>query len=71
LEVLGKFEGRLTSQFPLLRLMMEERPAMYREFWKEVYRFTCSIIYYSGDERIAFGTGLKVGDKLITNNYVI
>lgn len=71
MEVLRKFEGRLTSQFPLLRLMMEERPAMYRELWKEVYKSTCSIIYYSGDERIASGTGFKVGDKLITNNHVI
>lgn len=61
----------LTIKSPLLRLMMKERPTMYRDLWKKVYKSVCSIVFYSDDERITSGTGFKVGDKLITNNHVI
>ena len=44
---------------------------MYRDLWKKVYKSICSIVYYKDGERIASGTGFKVGDKLITNNHVI
>jgi len=44
---------------------------MYRDLWKKVHKSICSIVFYSDDERIASGTGFKVGDKLITNNHVI
>lgn len=44
---------------------------MYRDLWKLVHRSICSIIYFRNGERIASGTGFKVGEKLITNNHVI
>ncbi len=66
-----KSEKGLTSEFLLLRLMMEEEPTMYRDLWKKVYKSICSIVFYREDKRIASGTGFKVGDKLITNNHVI
>ena len=61
----------MTSEFLLLRLMMEEGPIMYRNLWKKLYKSICSIIFYRDDKRIASGTGFKVGNKLITNNHVI
>lgn len=72
LGVLESFgDGGLTNNFLLLRLTMEKRAAMYRDLWKKVYKSICSIAYYKDGERIASGTGFKVGDKLITNNHVI
>lgn len=44
---------------------------MYRDLWKAIHKSVCSIIYFDNDERIASGTGFKVGNKLITNNHVI
>ncbi len=61
----------LTGESCLLRLMMEEEATMYRDLWKKVYKSVCSIVFYSDDERIASGSGFKVGDKLVTNNHVI
>lgn len=44
---------------------------MYRDLWKVIHKSICSITYFKNDERIASGTGFKVGNKLITNNHVI
>ncbi len=44
---------------------------IYRDLWKKIHKSICSIIYFSGDKRIASGTGFKVNNKLLTNNHVI
>jgi V8-like Glu-specific endopeptidase len=44
---------------------------MYRNLWKLVHRSVCSIVYFRNSDRIASGTGFKVGQKLVTNNHVI
>ena len=44
---------------------------MYRDLWKAIHKSICAITYFNNDERIASGTGFKVGNKLITNNHVI
>ncbi len=44
---------------------------MYKGIWQKIYKSVCSITLLKDDERIASGTGFRVGNKLVTNYHVI
>lgn len=50
---------------------VEEDVSKYINLWKSVSPSVCLLQYSINGQRIASGSGFKIGDKLITNNHVI
>lgn len=48
-----------------------EECIMYRSLWSQIQPSVCGITFFLNGERIASGTGFKIGKKIITNNHVI